>query len=232
MSDSVTSLELLHRDNDPASPLELRKAVEWEQSQGFYDGGPLQELDSSGEPIKFNYDYRDITDVKVPNHHRRIADMVVMGLTEEEIIAERKLSRATIWWILEYHPVKQHIMGQIARKKLAVEAAKASKLESRRNVADKGFKTLEAILDGVEKPNMALVKAAAETRALHPERVYEPIKEDRVGDAPHDTTTLDDLFARHRRKMVDAQVFNEKVAEIPHESENIDGCEGSEATTD
>ena len=206
-SDGLDVHSLIHRD-DENSEYALRKAREWELEQGYPVEVVPEGFSEGGESAQFNYEYRDFDSRDVPLHHKAIANMAVRGLSEEEIIATRKESRYVIRRVLGHYPVKQYVLRQLTLKKMAVEDARLAVVESRRALADKGFTVLGEILDGEKPANNALVKAAAEARALHPERVYEPVKDTEQNDKPHDTTTLDEFFERFKRKKVQAEVVN------------------------
>jgi hypothetical protein len=193
-------------NDDPA----LRRAKEWEFDHG--DFSPVVEVVEAdgGEIPRYNYPYRsDLPDGHdVPLHHSVIANMVVAGLSMEEIVSVRKESRATIKKILSHWPVKQYILRQLTRAKMAVKAIQESKLEERRSLADVGFDGIKKVLNEEVKANTSYVKAAQIAMSLHPERAYEPAKENVGDDAPQDTESLNSFYEMHAKKLRAAEAYN------------------------
>lgn len=208
----------------------LAVAKEWERQNA--DFVPVLDPvdDDGGEIPRYNYKYRcDLpgNGSDVPEHHVYIANMVVEGLSLEEIESVRRESRATIKKILSHWPVKQYILRQLTRAKMAVKAIQESKLEQRRIGGDQGFDAIVKVVAGEISPNTAFVKAAQILMALHPERAYEPAK-DTVGDeAPQDTQTINNLFEAHAKKKRQAEAYNAKFTV----EEDIDVSRGIEHTT-
>lgn len=195
-------------ENDDHS---LAKAKQWELENA--DFAPvLDTIEGDGGEIPvYNYQYRcDLpgNGRDVPEHHVYIANLVVQGLTLEEIEAVRRESRTAIKKILSHWPVKQYILRQLTRAKMAVKQIQESKLEERRILADSGFDAIGKVLSEDVKANTAYVKAAQIAMSLHPERAYEPVKESVGEDAPQDTKTLNDLYEAHSKKMRAAQAYN------------------------
>ena len=191
----------------------LAVANEWERQNG--DFAPVLDVvdDDGGEVPRYNYEYRcdlpgSVGDV--PEHHVYIANMVVEGLSLEEIEAVRKVSRKTLKKILTHWPVKQYILRQLTRAKMAVKVIQESKLEQRRDLADSGFEGIKKVLTEEVKANTAYVKAAQIAMSLHPERAYEPAKETVGEDAPQDTQTLNSFYEMHAKKLRQAEAYNAK----------------------
>jgi hypothetical protein len=214
-------------ENDDRS---LVVAKEWERQNG--DFAPVLDTiaGDGGEIPVYNYQYRcDLpgNGHDVPEHHVYIANLVVQGLTLEEIEAVRRESRATIKKILSHWPVKQYILRQLTRAKMAVKVIQESKLEQRRQLADKGFEGIEKVLTQDVKANTAYVKAAQIAMSLHPERAYEPAKETVGEEAPQDTQSLNSFYEMHAKKLRQAQAHNAEFTV----SEDIDVSGEIEHTT-
>jgi len=208
----------------------LAVAKEWERQNA--DFVPVLDPvdDDGGEIPRYNYKYRcDLpgNGSDVPEHHVYIANMVVKGRTLEEIVSVRKESRATIKKILSHWPVKQYILRQLTRAKMAVQVIQESKLEQRRIGGDQGFDAIVKVVAGEISPNTAFVKAAQILMALHPERAYEPAKETVGEDAPQDTQTLNSFYEQHAKKLRQAKAHNAKFTV----EEDIDVSRGIEHTT-
>lgn len=191
----------------------LAVAKEWERQNADFE--PVFEVvdDDGGETPRYNYKYRcDLpgNGTDVPEHHVYIANMVVEGLSLEEIESVRRESRATIKKILSHWPVKQYILRQLTRAKMAVKVIQESKLEERRELADSGFEGIKKVLTEEVKANTAYVKAAQIAMALHPERAYEPAKETVGEDTPQDTQSLNSFYEQHAKKLRMAKAHNAK----------------------
>lgn len=191
----------------------LAVANEWERENGGFQSVVDVVDDDGGEVPRYNYKYRcDLpgNGRDVPEHHVYIANMVVQGMTLEEIEAVRRTTRATLKRILSHWPVKQYILRQLTRAKMAVKVIQESKLEERRKLADNGFEGIKDVLSEKVKPNAAYVKAAQIAMALHPERAYEPAKETVGEDAPQDTQSLNSFYEMHAKKLRQAEAYNAK----------------------
>lgn len=204
---------------------QVEDAQAWEAQHGYVETLPVEQREFEKPPV-FNYAYRTMNEVLIPQHHRMVAEMAIMGLTLDEIAAERGLSPKTIKRILEHHPVYQFVLANTTRAKIKAHERKEEKVEQRRRMSDKGADMIENILDGtLAKPTTAHVQAAKIAMSMSPERVWEPEIATAGAEIPHDTSTLDALWARHEEKKRRSSAINvassekiDKVTEIPHDS--------------
>lgn len=191
----------------------LAVAKEWERQNG--DFVPVLDVvdDDGGEIPRYNYKYRcDLpgNGSDVPEHHVYIANLVVKGLSLEEIESVRRESRATIKKILSHWPVKQYILRQLTRAKMAVQEIQESHIQEKRELARLAVDGFRKVITGEIKANSAYVKALEWCAARDPEGVYNIPKETVSQDVPQDTQSLNSFYEEHAKKLRQAKAYNAK----------------------
>lgn len=196
--------------NDIGNDHNLRDAAYWEAEQGY----GIEEYTEEDKRV-FHYAYRDMKDA--PEHHHVIARMIIRGLPEDEIAAQRRCSIQTIRRIMSHYPVRQFITRYLGKVKLAKAEVQAAAEKEKGDTAKAAFDTLGRIirLDEEIKPSPALVKALEIGMRMDPSERYAPPKEEKVVESQFDTDSLNKFLERHKRKVVKHQ-------EIPASEEVVD----------